>query len=529
MNTAYLEKITKDVKKLNVEKFITKRNFTYGIDIIKKKLAVIDDLLLEEGSKKFVINLKLEKLYNFYLTIEFNPFYLYSCSCGTMWYPKRKVCIHAAILLIGFNQEYFTDNEYIDSDKVSSDITLAQDKTSIEKVREIVNTKLLSEFDIPETIVTVLDELDQIITIFLENGSQRISHTTLEWLNTLIIRVHTHKLIKIEKSLKKLQTTFVRYLEKSVVDDSVNLLSVLTEIHNYILLTRYLLDQNSNHPYLPTIAILGQARSEYFPVDDIKQCLLLGIAGWISDSGMVGVTAYFITFDNKDDISENFFTASNVRPIQNLMDKSPLMLYGFKTFSDVAFKNLAERSLYSLKNVKFNQNKNLSLHKNLDINPININLNDIKINYLQKITYSDWIELLNKIQNKPLFPIDQHDNSNLFILEPSRYVSFELDYITQRWKAPLIDINGKIIYLVVPNETAPHIANKIKNFQLMFEKEKLPNAIFGQLDFLEDEIVFHPISGWFYQGFQARGKYGSTVTRINYNFDVDIGAEYIFS
>ena len=521
-----LESILSRVESLDITKLATQRTTDIAKSVLKRNSASIDEIIPEEGTDRIIIVLKLDKLYQFYVTLEFNPFFLHHCTCGILWHPKKKICLHTAIILWGLSEKLFDLNKINDKGEKKEKIEKAL--TTIENVRKIFITKLLSDLDIPESISSVLDELEKIIVIFLENGTQRISQTTLEWLNTLIIRAHTHKLIKIEKSLKKLQTIFLKYLEKSVADDTTTFLSLLTEIHNFIMLTKFILD-NPQHPYLPAVAILGQARSEYFSVNDINQCLLLGIEGWISDTGMVGVTAYFITFDKNENISDNFFTASNIRPIQNIPEKSPIMLYGFKTYSEITFRDLSKESLYSIRNVKFNQNKNLSFHKNLEINPIRLNLNEIKTKFLYKITYSDWYELLDKIQNKPLSPIGERDNDFLFLLEPSRYVSFELDYISQKWKSPLIDKNGKLLYLIVPNENSPHIANKIKNFQLMFNQNKLPNALFGKLDFLEDEVVFYPISGWFYQGFTAKGKYGSTVTRISYNLDVDIGAEYIFT
>ncbi len=525
------EKLRKLIEPLNLTKIITKTTIEKSRSILKKKSLTLESIEQLDDINRFNIIFILDKLNKFETVLKFDNFLVEYCTCGYNSKSKRRACLHVALILLSFKNNYFsTQNDQLIVENILKNpkkTKKQEEQKTIEEVRTIVNTKLLSDLDIPPTVTTVLKELDEITEIFLENGTQRISHTALEWLNTLIIRARNHKLIKIEQTLKKLQNVLMKYLEKTTIDEEDSFLNILTELHNYIQLTNYLLD-NPNHPFLPTVAILGQARSEYFTVEDIKICLLLGVSGWISDTGMVGVTAFFMNLDDKNDISKNFFTANNIRPIQNMPEQSPIMLYGFKTYSEITFKDLAKYSLYTIKNVKFNHNKNLSFHKELQMIPNPINIDDIKSKFLEKITYSDWGVLLDKIQNISLLPIESQNFDMYFVLEPSKYLSFELDYISQKWKAPLIDKNGKMLYLIVPNETSPHIANKIKNFQFLFKEDNLPNALFGKLDILENEVVFNPISGWFYQGFTTKAKYGVTITRISYNFDVDIGVEYIF-
>lgn len=523
MDTAELERIFKEISSLKTTKLITKRTQEIALNIFKRKNLSLDTFERLSDGKRYNIGIALDKLNKFTMIIRFDSFQVEQCSCGHI--IKRSVCLHVALVILALQNNYFIEN--LKEEKTSEKDGPEPETKSIEEVRTIVNTKMLSDLAIPPTVTTVLDEMEKITEIFMENGSQRVNHTALEWLNTLIIRARTHKLIKIEKTLKKLQNILIKYLEKSSIDEEDSFLSIITELHNYIQLTNYLLD-NPSHPFLPTVAILGQARSEYFPVDDIDYCLLLGVSGWISDAGMVGVTAFFMNPVTNENVSGSFFTANNVRPIQNMPEASAIMLYGFKTYSEITFKDMAKRSLYEIRNVKFNHNKNLSLHKQLSLTPLETDVKAIKTTFTNKITFSDWNELLGKLQNKDLSPIETQDYDMYYILEPAKYVSFELDYISQKWKAPLIDKNGKLLYLVVPNETTPHVANKIKNFQHMFKEDWLPNALFGKLDILENEVVFNPISGWFYQGFTTKAKYGVTINRITYNFDVDIGAEYIF-
>ena len=473
-----------------------------------------------------------------------NRLLLESCSCDKKWRPGQKLCSHAAVVLLGITE----DDLFFEETEKAFELPIIQSKSMFSKIqietKQIERAEKIISIDYLKLdnslVVLTLQEIQDFLESLVQSGLQRISQATLEWTTALVIKARISKLINLEKELKRLSDLLIRYIQKNPDIKSSEFLNRLSRIQNLIYLTKYILKEP--HPTLHPIEIIGTARTEYLPRDNIV-AQTLGIKGWISDTGFVGITAYFIELKR---LSENYiFTASMVRPLQYLQEKSPLFLYHLEN-AGISFQEFVD-SCFEFQNVKLNINKNLSFYKDLMIVSVpekRINVTDVAFNSL---IYKDWIKLIEKVQNKQTSPIDRSGQfSEYVILEPFEYSSFELDPVQQEWQAPLYDRKRRQIMLIVPNQRSPHIANKILSFQRLFEENHLPNALFGELRFTQSKIVFNPISGYYYQGIRLKKSWRqqqrrwsaitSTATqgttdsslRLLFNFDLDPVQNVIF-
>ena len=459
-----------------------------------------------------------------------NQLLLDICSTDSkVWKIGQKLCSHASTVLLGIHHQLpFFDDDII----TSEDLEVSPEKIEQQKQELKQKQALLASLKLDEMLVKkTLTEIKQFLESLVQTGLQRVSQATLEWINALVIKSRIAKLINIEKELKKLSSLLIRYFQKSPDLKFHDFLNSLSKTYNYMTLATGLL-QDGTHPILSPVEIFGQARSEYIPASN-RDAFCLGVRGWISETGFVGVTAYFL---NDNSIDTKIFTASNIRPMQYMREKSPIALYHMETHASVSFQDLSQGA-FRFQNIKLNQNQNLSFHKALMITPINKQL-DLNSQELKSLMYQDWVPLLNIAASQEITPIKRTGlYENFVILEPERYASFTLDEKNQLWKAPLYDNKGRQIMLTVPNERSPHVARCVLNFQKLFDNDFLPNAMFGEITFRKSEVLFNPIAGYWTQGIKLKQSWrrqrwsqgtSDYSLRLNFNFDLDSANSIIF-
>lgn len=534
------------VRSLNgARKYLKEGNVTWeSLEQNGNKLTV--SFRLKNESESYIVDLRWS-----------NRLLVDQCSCGKRWKPGLKTCSHVATVVLGIlDQDPFFEQLSVDDYEESTKPLEQPNRTEEQSKDKTYATRLtvideggagnrkcndhqtqtneleeqLNNLKLPNEINEVLDDLERFVLSLAKGGLQRCSQATLEWLNALVIKTRVNKLIILEKELKRTTEVVVKYLQKSPDLRFNDYLRQLTRLTNVLNLTRRLL-AGKPHPHLSPIEIIGQVRSEYRQIPDIQAAQCLGVQGWVSETGFVGVTAYFVQTDQRP---FRIFKASNVRPSQYLSDKSPIAIYKMDTHNGVSFENLSDGS-FSFINVKLNRHNNLSFHKELMITPSNSFTAPTDPSF-QTLVFKDWVTLLRRIQEEEITPITRAGRFDRYVVvEPSKYTTFSLDEINQNWKAPLLDGKGRKISLLVPNERSTHVANKITAFKIFFDNKFLPNALFGIVGNIGSEVTFTPISGWFYQGIRlgspyladssrGRARQGTGAKqkiRLNFNFDVD--------
>ena len=141
-------------------------------------------------------------------------------------------------------------------------------------------------------VLPILKEIRTYLHQLLLLGLQRTSNINVDYLANLIIKAHLAKLANIERQLQSLQETIHAFLLKEDLPLQEFLLKV-TRMYKYLELNDHLLNKKKDGYLLP-IDIIGTLRSDYIPVPNFE-AFCIGANGWVTDSGFIGATLYYIT------------------------------------------------------------------------------------------------------------------------------------------------------------------------------------------------------------------------------------------
>ncbi|TXT62052.1 MAG: hypothetical protein BAJALOKI1v1_1040008 [Promethearchaeota archaeon] len=470
-----------------------KRNY----DLAKKSGPIDCEVNQFKGS---MLSLKLKQLSQTY-QIELNilgDLRRSQCSCSHIsLYSKRKRCIHLALALIHIMEhpEDLLENLKQDDTKpaFSKEEIKRLQKEAEEQRKKIESLKLD-----PIIIENTLIEINKAIISLTLQGLQRLSHSTLEWLNDLIIKTQIAKLANINKELKKLVELIKQYLDKSVLFDMGEYKYRMNQLTNFYLLAKRLIrGETIVYPGITPDIIIGKFRSSYIPHEDVHaQCI--GMSGWLSrDDQFVGCTGYYLNLK-----SNKLFSISNVLPTM-YFGRNPKKLYNqpLKTIN-LAMSQLAHGA-FTFLNVKFNDKGNLSLHNELKIFP-SPSKDIFRGEQFKEFKIHDWIVLIDKICTFEATPIRlPYSLANYFILEPKHWGKFEFDAIQQEYKAYLIDQENNVALLRVQN--VPHNKLIIENLQSIYKNESMmPNALLGSIYVKDGYLTINPVTLLWYQGIKLR-------------------------
>ncbi|MHA1681193.1 MAG: hypothetical protein ACTSUE_09305 [Promethearchaeota archaeon] len=420
------------------------------------------------------------------------------CSCRQfLQTTKTKHCVHlyaAASTLKGKPELILDFEEPVKNVVVYTDEEIKELQVAAEeKKKHIENLKLD-----PDTTLEALQEVEDVIVSITLQGLQRMSKSTLEWLNSLIIKTQVAKLANINKEFKKLYELIKQYLEKSVLFDMHDYRYRLNQLINYYVLSRNLIEGlEIKHPDVTPTMIIGKFRSEYVPDSDkIAQCI--GMQAWKSqDDQFIGATGYYLDVNK-----HNLFSINTALPT-NYFGKNPEIAYTHIskaiTFS---LKDLAHGA-FKFSSVKLNDGGRLSLHSNLRIYPQPLVILGENEDF-KKFRINDWFKLVDVVCNSQKAPIRlPYKLNDYFVLEPEKWGMFEFDPIKQRYTAKLLDKRKNVIYLLVENEE--HNQKTIKNLQYIFNKpEMMPHALLGTVFVKDGFISINPITLFWYQGIEMK-------------------------
>ena len=441
------------------------------------------------------------------------------CSCGKNWKRGNKVCIHVGYLLylitsnlpLNIQVNHHSEKEYLEQD--------------YQDIKERVELKFQSMEGLdlePAVIAPILREIRLYLRQLLLLGLQRTSSINLDYLANLTIKAHIAKLANIERQLQSLQETIRGFLLKEDIPLQ-EFLSKITRIYNFIELAQQLLI-GKKHPYLTPIDIIGAIRSEYIPVPDFE-AFCIGTSGWITDSGFVGVTLYYINnytiFSSKfrslsrnilknnqqlllssiDGNNLNIITLSNVRPLQYVSSANPISIFNLYTPTGLSFAEIAYTKIL-VKNAKVNLKGQLSLSQDLFILTADPIKHDNPL--IQSITYSNWLDLIEELRSSTITPIDLPSDDKFVILEPKSYGSFVFNAISGSWIADLVDQTGHRIQIYLPDQEINY--HTINNLQIFFDNDTLPNAIFGKVTLINGKICLYPYTLYYYLGYKLEKK-----------------------
>ena len=441
------------------------------------------------------------------------------CSCGKRWKPGTKLCLHVGCLyyLLLLNLPLNVSVDHQPEARLSELDYRAVKEQTAEKLQNIESLDIE-----PAVVLPILKEIRTYLHQLLLLGLQRTSNINVDYLANLIIKAHLAKLANIERQLQSLQETIHAFLLKEDLPLQEFLLKV-TRMYNYLELTDHLL-KKKKHSYLLPIDIIGTLRSDYIPVPDFE-AFCIGANGWVTDSGFIGATLYYITsFQNLNNksmlntqdapisthktlhssISESnssIITVSNVRPLQYVHSINPSSIFNLYTPTGLSLADIAYNKII-LKNPKINHKNQLSLNQDLLI----IATDPVKSDHplIRSLVYTDWLDIVEELRSSAIVPIELSSSDKYVILEPKSYGSFVFNAITGSWIADVVDQTDHRISIYLQDKEVNY--HSINNLQTLFDNNKLPNAVFGKIDLVNGRICVYPYTLYYYQGYKLEKK-----------------------
>ncbi|MFW9993876.1 MAG: hypothetical protein ACFFD4_17660 [Candidatus Odinarchaeota archaeon] len=501
----------------------------YGIKNLKaaEKIRKKEFKLEITSTKGWTINARLisdKAIHN--VSVDFSKdFSKASCSCkpDIVQNRKRKQCSHLALLIQAIKKDpnllkgTDTDNEGEEKEQKLTGEEIRAIQAAAEERKKSIESLGLDSILVDDA----LDSVQSMVINLVTQGLQRCSPATLERLNDLEIKTQIAKLANINKEIKKLRENIKSYLDKSVLFDIRNYKYRLNQLVNYHELCKNLIEgKKVNHPEVTPVTVIGKFRSEYIPEEDtVAQCL--GMRGWLTDTGFIGCSGYYLDLKIKKLIS-----ISQALPTQ-YFGNDPLQIYRLpiKTIG-MNLQHLAHGA-FSFTNVKLNDKGNISLHKEIGIFPSKIKA--LQGPEFREYKTDNWLELLNFLYRKEAAPIRlPYQLNNFFVFEPVKWGRFEFDEINQLYTAKLLDQDQNVLLLAIKNE--PHNRLIIQNLETVLgNKKMMPNALFGSAFVSRGILSVDPISLLWYQGIylsEGRRRRRSTGPKLVSEFHLSLeGAE----
>ena len=368
---------------------------------------------------------------------------------------------------------------------------------------ESVEEEIIKPVELPENVELALDKINDWFSKIFLNGVQRISKENLDELQALIITAHTTKVARIERDIQSLKKIVELYLNK----DPTFSFSRLTSILSRIAITCKTIRDYQNGKQLPPhrIKLLTGTADEKKEYNKLL-AQTLGVSGWMTESGYVGVTAYLYDLSNKQIIA-----ATNARPLtamkymnsgryrrsrrssgpnSELRDIETIL--NIETNSNISMREFTGTS-FQIWNAKITQaypsklslGKNMRLFKYKAIPWTSTKFTNIK--------YDDWSEVQEQIhqiesEGLSLFP-------QLFgLFRIKRYSAMIYDDIEKIYSFKIYDKNYNSMDVVLADKGRNHYA--IETFKDLMSTDTFPPWIFGQARIdSEGNMSFWPING----------------------------------
>jgi len=380
-----------------------------------------------------------------------------------------------------------------------------------EKEEEVV---VPERIELPENIEPALDKIRDWFNKLFLNGVQRISKDNIEELQALSITAHTIKVARLERDIQSMSKILELYLKKDPTFNFTRLTSTLSRIS----ITAKTINDYKEGKELPLQLIklltgVKDAKQEF----DLMIAQTLGLSGWMTDSGYVGVTAYLYDLTNK-----RIITATNARPLTSLQYmnnrrsryggyrrsrrsssnlnselKNIVLINELYTNSNIKIKDFAS-SAFQIRNGKISNDypAKLSLGKYLRVHKYKaIPWTSTRF---QNIRYDDWNEVHVKIQEV------ESEGNTLFpqifgLFKIKAFSPMEHDEVEKLYKFKAYDKSYNSMNVVIPDKGRNQYA--IETFKDLFLNKTFPSVIFGQARIGSDgNLSLWPISGIWNKG-----------------------------
>ena len=324
------------------------------------------------------------------------------------------------------------------------------------------------------------DAIDGLLHRLGLQGLQRMSRASVDELGALAQTAHNAGLITIERELNRLTTLVERALGRDPLFDMEVWQATVSRI--------WLLGRRSRARFeggaLPDEmrGLIGVARRSYAAVDGPIDVQALGAAGWVSDTGFVGITVHYAAQDG------GLYQVVSARPTMHFGTDPTRMLRW--PAHDALDESLGEMShgAWRFEGARVSGDRRLSIHKDLKV---------YAAPYVGGRAYGavqapDWRAALDRLRASP------PGEPTLVYIEPAAVGEVETDHTRGRARAVARDASGARLIIEVPLRRENNLL--VDNLEQMYGPHRagaVPrcDGLFGRLSVADDGLRFDPLTG----------------------------------
>lgn len=335
-----------------------------------------------------------------------------------------------------------------------------------------------------ETILEVKKFVGELII----SGLSRLPESCVETMEQMSVICHFSSLPVLERLFRKLKTETELYYNKHAGFSRKRMMNIIVTIYNLCLA----IENTENDSYYLK-ELIGEHKSSYYDIPPIELCGM-GAESWTSDSGFEGLTFYFYYEQGK-----KWFTYTNARPVYyegikvnaSRMYKAnpPWGLEGsLEEFSKSCIKLFGGKANREGR-LSSSEESQASISKKTDIHKID----------LEEFIYSDWTEMLEKLQtNFEYSLLVRKENSTIALLKVHQWGKCAFDNVNQIFNLPIYDDKDKKLEIALRySEKNKYLIEKLEYMERI---ENLPCVILGSVYLLEEQFCVKPITAWFVDG-----------------------------
>ncbi len=329
-------------------------------------------------------------------------------------------------------------------------------------------------------MAAAFDAIDGLLHRLGLQGLQRMSRASVDELGALAQTAHNAGLITIERELNRLTTLVERALGRDPLFDMHDWQATVSRI--------WLLTRRSRRRFeggaLPEQmrGLIGVARRSYELLDEALELQALGADGWVSDTGFVGVTVYYVAEDGA------LYQVVSARPTLHF-GSDPTRLLRWPAH-DALEQSLGEMShgAWRFDGAKVSADRRLSIHKDLRLHPAP---------YVGGRAYAavhapDWRTALDRLRRTA------PGESTWVYIEPATVSVVETDHTRGRARAVATDAHGARLHIEAPLRREKNLL--VDNLERMYGPHREGAAprcdgLFGRLDVGDDGLRLSPITG----------------------------------
>lgn len=329
-----------------------------------------------------------------------------------------------------------------------------------------------------------LDKIDALLLRLGQQGLQRMTRSSLVELRALSQTAHNAALVRIERQVETLAAQVERYLDKDPVFSMGDYVGTVNRVWLLARSARRAVEAG-HHPD-DMLDVLGEARRSYVAVEGPLSLQPLGAAGWVTDTGFVGVTVYFHA------PSHGILQASNTKPSAYFgTDPRRLMRMPISEHVPLSIHEVAHGA-YVLTGAKVSSDGRLSLHREL---------RTAAAPYTGGRAYREvaarrWTQLTARLRERELDPVGG-SGPVLALAQAKSYGDVVLDERAARCTAEVTDGAGGRLQLEVP--LRPENNFLIDNLERCLgaagrRNDLLPDALFGRVWIAGGRLSMFPLT-----------------------------------